>query len=362
MPDHDTAIHCRDGVALCSPEVRHQFCGTPAMARLDDGCVLAAYAGPRNPHGQEPGTCRIYGRELSVDAASWGAEREMIHHPECQAFGPALLTDSQGTLWCFYLAFHTHCWPEGQPDMARTRSDLWVAKSIDRGRAWTDRQMIFRGYSGATNGAVETVAGYLVVPFSYVVPSPGRLVSACVVSTDRGRTWQLGQSIDLGQHGDHSGALEPCLLELRDGRLWMLIRTNLGHFLEAWSEDGGFTFSPPTPTSIKSPSAPCYCIRLQSGRLALAWNNTIGREPGEGTTGAGPTLANRRDILGMALSEDEGRTWAAPIDIANAAQLSYPFILEAAPGDLLVSCQLVPDWKHLQPVVFRLGEELLRGG
>jgi len=35
--------------------------------------------------------------------------------------------------------------------------------------------------------------------------------------------------IDVGGHGDHDGALEPTLTELRDGRLWMLPASSAGH-------------------------------------------------------------------------------------------------------------------------------------
>ncbi len=337
-------VWTHEKVSVCTPPVDHQSCTTPGLALRSDGQVLAAYAGPRTPHGQQPGTCRIYAREFSVGTGVWGPEREMIHHPECQAVGPAFLRAGDGVLWCIYLAFYEHYWPDGEPDMARSRADLWAAKSVDDGKTWTNHQMIFRGYTGATNSAIESAAGNFVVPFSYVVPSPGRLVSACLISTDRGQTWQLGQSIDIGQCGDHSGALEPSIGQLRDGRIWMLIRTNLGQFWEAFSDNDGFSFTAPVPTTIGSPSAPCHLCRLQSGRLALAWNNTMHRQPEKEAGPAGRVDGaslnqSLRDTLSLALSEDEGKSWTTPLDIARSVQLSYPLILETSPGRLLISCQ-----------------------
>ena len=117
--------------------------------------------------------------------------------------------------------------------------------------------------------AIQIANGTIVVPISYVVTNPGRLVSGSVVSSDNGQRWQQSTSVDIGQRGDHSGAVEPTIAELRDGRLWMVIRTNLGRFYQAFSEDCGMTWSAPMPTELQSPSAPGYLLRLRSGNLGV---------------------------------------------------------------------------------------------
>jgi hypothetical protein len=348
-------------VQLCGPDIEHPASTGGATIPLATGSdrqeprVLLVYSGPANPHGQPPGTGRVYARTSDDGCKSWSEEREIIHHPECQASGGALVRDHAGALWIFYLGFYRSHWANGQPDMEQSRSDLWAARSFDEGETWVDNRMIFRGYTGATNDAKVTSSGRLIVPFSYLMAAPGRLVSACVVSGDGGENWELGEAIDIGQHGDHAGALEPVVVELEEGRIWMLIRTNLGHFLQAFSEDEGLTWSGPTATQFRSPSSPCHLIRLQSGRLAIIWNNTMQ------TTGS-------RSSLHMALSEDEGQTWTEPAECVRSLeedypQVSYPFICEWRPGEMLAGFNhVMSGWQRVQAKLFRVREQALLEG
>jgi predicted neuraminidase len=168
---------------------------------------------------------------------------------------------------------------------------------------------------------------------------PMRLVSACVVSGDQGKTWKLSQAIDLGKlggYGDHAGALEPTVVELRDGRIWMLIRTNKGQFYQAFSTDKALTWSDPAPTPILSPNAPGFLTRLSGGRLALLWNLIDADQASGWRSGEKPTT-NQRNRLAIALSEDDGNTWSQPVICAQAKEISYPFLLEPSPGKLLIS-------------------------
>ena len=70
--------------------------------------------------------------------------------------------------------------------------------------------------------------------------------------------------IDLGGHGHHDGAMEPTMVELSDGRLWMLIRTNLDRFWSAFSSDQGLSWRVIRPSDIDTSSAPAAMARLAS--------------------------------------------------------------------------------------------------
>ena len=342
---------------LCGPEIDHPMCTGGATIGLKGGRVLFIYSGPVNPHGQPPGTCRTYARTSSDGGRTWSDEREIVHHPECQACGGPLMRDRDGVLWLTYMAFYASVWDKetNEPDMSKTRSDLWAARSFDEGETWVDNRMIFRGYTGATTDLKQSSCGHIIAPFSYVAPNPGRLVSACVASADNGESWQLGRAIDIGQNGDHAGAIEPVVVELEAGRLWMLIRTDLGHFLQAFSADNGLTWSEPTPTQIISPSAPCHVVRLASRRLALVWNNAPAAAPAP------------RQALSMALSEDDGATWTKPLVCVRAVeadypQTSYPFINEISPGVMLVGFNHVTKgWHSVRAKLFRVSEAILLG-
>ncbi len=291
----------------------------PALVKLAEGAVMSVYSTPTSYAGK-PGECYIAGRVTRDGGMTWEPERELTRLPQGRAAHPTAHRTRDGAIHIFFLGYKQHAWDKqtGNPT-AETRSDLWTVRSRDGGQRWTAPQMIFEGYTGSTNGAEETHDGRLVVPFSHYVANPGRLVSRAVVSGDAGATWKLSNALDIGGAGDHEGALEPCVIELKDKRLWMLIRTSRRFFWESFSSDGGITWSEAQATQIDSSHSPGHVIRLVDGRLAMAWN---------------PTSGNRRQ-LHLALSEDEGRTWSKSL-VAVQGSATYPYVLEARPGELWV--------------------------
>ncbi|MGC9316800.1 MAG: sialidase family protein [Armatimonadota bacterium] len=334
-------LHVPEGFAHSFPTDEGYRGG--AMVKLANGNVLLAYGRPRDLRGAI-GSVKLYGVESPDGGITWGPERLLEHNPDCQTGRPSFLRAADGRIWMFYYGYVGF---GGRTD--NSQSDLWAVYSTDEGQTWQGRRRIFEGYTGATNGAIQTSSGNILVPFSYL-QDPQRFVSACAVSTDNGETWQASEAIDLadvGGHGSHAGALEPSVVELRDGRVWMLIRTKLGRFLQSYSSDGGLTWSSPEDSRFRSPNSPCQVVRLSGGNLAIAWNNTMG------TTGD-------RQALSVALSRDDGESWTEPVVCATASEVSYPFILEAGPGELLISSgRLRAEGLSTDMVVLRVSEQTL---
>lgn len=304
-------------------EITHDATGPavlgPSLIKLADGAVMSVYSTPTSYAGK-PGQCYIAGRITRDGGKTWEPERELTRLPEGRAAHPTSHRTRDGTLHLFFLGYKQHAWDKatGNPT-AETRSDLWTVRSKDGGKTWTAPQMIFEGYTGSTNGAEETHDGHLVVPFSQYVAQPGRLVSRTVGSSDGGETWKLSNMLDIGGSGDHEGALEPCVVELKDKRLWMIIRTSRKFFWESFSTNGGLTWSEAKATEINSSHSPAHVIRLSDGRLAMVWN----------------PAAHQRRQLHLSLSSDEGRTWSTSF-AAVRGSTTYPFVLEAKPGELWV--------------------------
>jgi len=165
------------------------------------------------------------------------------------------------------------------------------------------------------------------------VSDPGRLVARTVVSADGGKAWTLSNALDIGGKGDHDGAIEPAVIQLKDGRVWMLIRTTRGRFFESFSKDDGRTWSPAAKTGIEATSAPGHVNRLADGRLALVWN---------------PRKCARRELW-LALSADEGKTWTPGVVLARGKQVTYPFVFEYEPGELWIAYHdLYNNWGRQQ--------------
>lgn len=139
-------------------------------------------------------------------------------------------------------------------------------------------------------------------------PPTGPSVVTCVYSDDGGTTWQrspakLTAPCEGGYNGGNYGACEPTVLELQDGRVWMLIRTQAGYLYESFSTDG-VNWSKARPSRFPSSNSPAFPIRLADGRIVIFWNNCVmpPRVDGQGVYAG-------RDALHAAISDDEGKTW-----------------------------------------------------
>ena len=226
-------------------------------------------------------------------------------------------------------------------------NEVWSVRSLDQGETWVDAQLLSRDYCGALVDILETRSGRVVVPVMKLLRGPARHSFVTFFSDDAGRTWSQSNLIDLGGHGHHDGAIEPTLVELRDGRLWTLIRTNWDRFWEAFSQDEGRSWRVIRPSGIDASSAPGHLIRLSSGRLVLAWNRlhpegmTLqewDRRPGarRGLPYSRIPGSWQREELSIAFSEDDGKTWTRPQVVARqpGGWLSYPYLFERRPGEI----------------------------
>jgi predicted neuraminidase len=207
-----------------------------------------------------------------------------------------------------------------------------------------------------------------VASVEHLVRNPGHWVACSLSSDDEGKTWRQSNLIDLGGHGHHDGATEPTMAELSDGRLLMLIRTNLDRFWQAFSDDGGRYWRTIQPSPLDASSSPGCLLRLRSGRLVLLWNrlNPEGRIWPKSRPGVASEVPAswHREELSLAFSEDDARTWTKPLVIARQTngQLSYPYLVERRPGELWLMAGFAfrRGWKEPVPLRLRAHEgELL---
>jgi predicted neuraminidase len=119
------------------------------------------------------------------------------------------------------------------------------------------------------------------------------------------------------------------VVELRDGRLWMLARTK-GNPHESFSDDNGKTWSEPKPSAIVNLNARFFLRRLASGNLLLVKNGPIdARLP-------------RRSSLTAFLSTDDGKTWPKSLLLDDRAEVSYPDGFQAPDGGI----HILYDWNR----------------
>ncbi|MDD4870189.1 MAG: sialidase family protein [Kiritimatiellae bacterium] len=112
---------------------------------------------------------------------------------------------------------------------------------------------------------------------------------------------------------------EPTVVELSDGKLWMLIRTSQDCHYEAFSSDGGESWTTPAPSRFYATITMPLLFRMNDGRLLVVWNNStplpeldhnaqpeLNRSEREGTS---EDFFTNRDVIHAAISKDDGKTW-----------------------------------------------------
>lgn len=208
--------------------------------------------------------------------------------------------------------------------------DIWHAHTTAGRTRWTAPRLIWEGYTGALNSAVRTTSGRLVLPFSYITGrnwfkrAPGldnftyhgAFSSVVIYSDDRGATWHTSKPelmVPVPEPTDAYGAVEPVVLQMKDGRLWMAIRTQLGRLYESWSKDGA-AWSRPAPTTLISSDSPVGLVRVTDGRVVMFWNCCLRY----------PYAYGGRQVLHAAVSRDEGATWRGFREVARDPKRHEP--------------------------------------
>ncbi|MBQ8357351.1 MAG: exo-alpha-sialidase [Clostridia bacterium] len=113
---------------------------------------------------------------------------------------------------------------------------------------------------------------------------------------------------------------EHMVIELKDGRLMMLVRTYSGIGV-SYSSDRGHTWSQGTDSGLGGPSSRFHIRRLRSGRILLI--NHV-------------DFTGRNNLTAL-LSEDEGKTWCAKLLLDARDKVSYPDVAEGDDGYLYIT-------------------------
>lgn len=164
---------------------------------------------------------------------------------------------------------------------------------------------------------------------------------------------------------------EPTIVELKDGRLWMVARTSQDNHHECFSEDGGETWSSWQPSRFYGTLTMPTFLRMADGRLLFLWCNTTplveadrSQDPIPQTAkdGTWEDVFTNRDALHAAVSHDDGKTWAGfreirlnPLrydaDFAEKARHDFsvhqPQAMELPEGKVLVACGQAPEVRRL---------------
>lgn len=279
-----------------------------SIVELADGSLLFAVTEFQDSES-DFAKAHIVGRISHDGGQTWGAPRELQKNTGGMNVMSVTLRRLGSGISMFYLQ------KNDVNDL-----DMFVRTSDDEGKTFGDATLVTNnsGYHVINNDRVTQLSsGRLLVPAASTsdVKTVNHFVSHCYISDDGGETWRNGKGqVDAPKRG----AMEPEVVELNDGRILMLVRTQLGYIGKSYSSDGGETWSKLESLGVRAPEAPSTLRRVPStGDLVLIFNDTF--TPGAGHGG-------KRTPLTAAISSDDGLTWKNVGNLESDASktFSYP--------------------------------------
>lgn len=298
-------------------EMRYQPCGRiwqgiPGVERLKDGTLLVCFYSGMKTEESGNFVLVIRGRDGLMEG-QWEDPFLVIEHenPRVRCFDPCLWMDPLGRLWLFWA--QSEGLYDGRAGTWFIRCDATCASVMQ----WTDPVRI--GHGVMMNKPVATEGGAWLFPLGVwgceAAEKAGLAAdvgSNVHVSRDEGATFSL-----LGSPKDWRYINEHMVVELRDRRLWMLIRASDG-LDEAFSEDGGENWTKAEKCRIGGASSRFFIRRLNSGRLLMVnhLNFQFSVDPARG-------YIPRNNLIAQ-LSEDDGKTWVGALVLDTRQDISYP--------------------------------------
>lgn len=272
---------------------------------------------------------------------TWGEHRVLVppEKDDINVFSPSLLRlPDGGILFCF---MRYHSFAKAQNKYPPASAFAWVshdeAKTFQPlATLWTEQPITL-----CSSTLKRLGTGRLLIPVSRDLSrkgQPDHWESGTFYSDDDGKTWHAGANwVDLPKRG----AMEPHVEELKDGRVLMVMRTQLGAIYRATSSDGGRTWGAGESLGVESPESCPELIRIpRTGDLLLIWN--AAKFDAKWASHFG-----KRTPLGASVSRDDGRTWSAPrhLETDPGAAFSNPGVTFTAANNAIVNywtCQYQP--------------------
>jgi Neuraminidase (sialidase) len=295
---------------ICPTSPQNPRNGEGDVAVLKDGRLFLAYSHWTKGASGDDSPAEICAKSSSDGGRTWSKEVVLIPNDAMNLMSVSILRLHNGELMLVYGRRHSNA-----------RMQFYARFSNDEATTWSGDSLVtpISAYQAINNARViQLKNGRLLAP---VAMCRGKtwmqdyfFYDACYWSDDNGRTW-TGGGHKLTVKGCSFGADEPAVIELNDGRVMMLIRTDTGRINRSFSSDRGEHWTAPQATDLASPSSPASIKRIPStGDLLLVWNN------------ADPLATNRgepRNPLTCAVSHDEGKTWQHVRNIEDAPGADY---------------------------------------
>lgn len=317
------------------PDGGYPTAHAPALLELPNGDMLCCWFA-----GTYEGSAdiRIICSRLERDGDRWSKPVDISGDPTRSEQNPSLFYGPDDAVWAIYTAQLDR--QAGKDNMQFT-SQIRCQKSTDGGRTWDPYETLFAREGSFCRQPIQVLANGRWIFGNWLCTDSVDGLSgdptAFQISDDQGKTWR---QVDMP---NSRGRVHANVVEMDDGHLLAFMRSREADFIyRSESFDWGDTWSEPKPTPLPNNNSSISALRLQSGRVAIAYNPTCTPDPKPGKA-AWPGL---RCPVAVALSEDGGLTF--PIvrwmergegymgeeNRTNNKQYEYPYLMQSRDGML----------------------------
>ena len=307
----------------------------PSLLELKNGDLLCAWFAGTYEGGSD---VHIICSRLKHGATQWEEPVNISNDPERSEQNPSLFLAPNDEVWAMYTAQLGR--QPGKDNMQFT-SVIRRQKSVDGGQTWSEPETVFPREGSFCRQPIQILSnGRWIFGNWQCTDSPEGLSgdpSVFQISDDAGMTWH---QVDMP---NSRGRVHPNVVELDNGHLAAFMRSRNADFIyRSESRDWGNSWSTPVPTPLPNNNSSISALKLQSGRLAIAYNPTCTAQPVPGKA-AWPGL---RCPVAVALSEDGGLTfplirymeqgegYVGIENRTNNRQYEYPYLMQGQDGKL----------------------------
>lgn len=240
---------------------------------------------------------------LNHDSSQWTDAVSLTNDPERSDQNPSLFLSSDHEIWLM------HTSQLARPPMDQSEFNLQYTSKIcrristDNGYTWSDSDVMFDRPGSFCRQKIQVLSNNRWLFENWICFNDdtrnGSDITVVHRSDDNGKSWQ---TVEIP---NSRGRVHANVLEMGDGKLVALFRSRAADWIyRSVSEDNGISWTEPVSISVPNNNSSISAIRLDSGRIAMAYNDFQANDASDITV-----WPYDRIPVTVAISEDEGLSW-----------------------------------------------------
>lgn len=324
-----------DTVEALIPNAPFNSCHAADLLETADGDLLCAwFAGS----WEGKADVSIVISRLKNSESEWSMPVQVSDDPTRSEQNPSLFQHPNGDIWLMYTAQEAPDPDHPVSYSLQATAEIRRKISKDGGLTWGPTETMFDRAGSFCRQKIQILSGgrwifgnWICFPDS---TRNGSDITVFQISDDQGATWR---AVEMPRS---AGRVHANVIETAPGKLVAILRSRFADFIyRSVSEDNGETWSAPVPTELRNNNSSISAIKLQSGGIALIYNDVSFNDDTARTV-----WPDQRCPVTLAISEDNGITWpyrrvvelgegfVGPWNDINNRRYEYPVMMQGAQG------------------------------